>query len=75
MKVKSKSKSEVAQLCLTLSNPVDYSLPDSSGHGNFQARVVEWGAIAFSIKNSTSVKMVPVCKLLANKDSDPYWGE
>ena len=48
MKVKSESKSEVAQLCLTLSDPVDYSLPDSSGHGNFQARVVEWGAIAFS---------------------------
>ena len=48
MKVKSESESEVAQLCLTLRDPVDYSLPDSSGHGNFQARVVEWGAIAFS---------------------------
>ena len=46
MKVKSESK--VAQSCLTLSNPVDCSLPGSSIHGIFQARVLEWGAIAFS---------------------------
>ena len=45
---KVKSESEVAQLCLTLSNPMDYSLPGSSIHGIFQARVLEWGAIAFS---------------------------
>ena len=44
-----KSKSEVAQLCLTLGNPMDCSPPDSSVHGIFQARVLEWGAIAFSI--------------------------
>ena len=43
-----KSESEVAQLCLTLSNPMDCSLPGSSIHGIFQARVLEWGAIAFS---------------------------
>ena len=43
-----KSESEVAQWCLTLSDPVDYSLPGSSVHGVFQARVMEWGAIAFS---------------------------
>ena len=43
-----KSQSEVAQLCLTLSNPIDYSLPGSSIHGIFQARVLELGAIAFS---------------------------
>ena len=42
------SESEVAQLCLTLSNPMDCSLPGSSIHGIFQARVLEWGAIAFS---------------------------
>ena len=42
------SKSEVAQLCLTLSDPMDCSLPGSSIHGIFQARVLEWGAIAFS---------------------------
>ena len=45
---KAKSESEVAQSCLTLSNPMDYSPPGSSIHGIFQARVLEWGAIAFS---------------------------
>ena len=44
-----KSESEVAQLCLTLSDPMDCSLPGSSIHGIFQARVLEWGAIAFYI--------------------------
>jgi len=44
---KVKGESEVAQLCLTLSNPMDCSLPGSSVHGIFQARVLEWGAIAF----------------------------
>jgi len=42
------SESEVAQLCLALSNPMDCSLPGSSIHGIFQAGVLEWGAIAFS---------------------------
>ena len=46
--MKVKSESEVAQLCLTLSDPMDCSLPGSSVHGVFQARVLEWGAIAFS---------------------------
>ena len=41
-------KSEVAQLCLTLCYPMDHSLPCSSIHGIFQARVLEWGAISFS---------------------------
>ena len=41
-------ESEVAQSCPTLSNPMDCSLPGSSIHGIFQARVLEWGAIAFS---------------------------
>ena len=45
---KNESESEVAQSCLTLSNPMDRSLPGSSIHGIFQARVLEWGAIAFS---------------------------
>ena len=48
MKVKSESESEVAQSCLTLRDPTDCSLPGSSDHGIFQARVLEWGAIAFS---------------------------
>ena len=47
-RMKVKSESEVAQSCLTLSNPMDCSLPGSSVHGIFQARVLEWGAIAFS---------------------------
>ena len=47
--MKVKSESEVAQSCWTLSNPMDCSLPDSSVHGIFQARVLEWGAIAFSV--------------------------
>ena len=48
--VKVKSESEVAQSCQTLCDPMDCSLPGSSVHGIFQARVLEWGAIAFSIK-------------------------
>ena len=44
------SESKVAQLCLTLRDPMDCSLPGSSVHGIFQARVLEWGAIAFSKK-------------------------
>ena len=46
--VKVKSESEVAQSCLTLCDPMDHSLPGSSIHGIFPARVLEWGAIAFS---------------------------
>ena len=46
--MKGKSESEVAQLCPTLSDPMDFSLPGSSVHEIFQARVLEWGAIAFS---------------------------
>jgi len=41
-------ESEVAQSCLTLRDPMDCSPPGSSVHGIFQARVLEWGAIAFS---------------------------
>ena len=47
--MKVKSESEVAQSCPTLSDPMDCSLPGSSIHGIFHARVLEWGAIAFSI--------------------------
>ena len=48
--MKVKSESEVAQLCLTLSDPMDYSPPGFSIHEIFQARVLEWGAIAFSVR-------------------------
>ena len=47
--MKVKSESEVAQSCPTLSDPMDCSLPGSSVHGIFQARVLEWVAIAFSV--------------------------
>ena len=50
--MKVKSDSEVAQSCPTLSDPRDCSLPGSSIHGIFQARVLEWGTIAFSGDNS-----------------------
>ena len=46
--MKGKSESEVAQSCPTLRDPMVCSLPGSSVHGIFQARVLEWGAIAFS---------------------------
>ena len=46
--MKVKSESEVAQWCQTLSDPMDGSPPGSSVHGIFQARVLEWGAIASS---------------------------
>ena len=46
--MKVKSESEVAQSCPTLGDPMDCSPPGSSVHGSFQARVLEWGAIAFS---------------------------
>ena len=46
--MKVKSESEVAQSCPTLSDPIDCSLPGSSVHGIFQARVLEWGATALS---------------------------
>ena len=46
--MKVKSESEAAQSCLTLRDPMDCSLPGSSAHGILQARVLEWGTIAFS---------------------------
>ena len=49
--MKVKNESEVAQSCPTLSNPMDCSPAGSSIHGIFQARVLEWGAIAFSYTN------------------------
>ena len=52
--MKVKSEREVAQSCPTLSDPMDCGLPGSSVHGIFQARVLEWGAIAFSIKDNNN---------------------
>ena len=55
--MKVKSESEVAQLCPTLCDPMDYSLPGSSVHGIFQARVLEWAAIAFSLWSLTTLRV------------------
>ena len=68
--MKVKSESEVAQSCPTRSNPMDCSLPGSSAHGIFQARVLEWGAIAFSMKvysvpQTLMYKILVVCLLVA----------
>ena len=59
--MKVKSESEVAQSCPTLSDPMDCSLPGSSIHGIFQARVLEWGAIVFS---------VPILEILSNQECE-----
>ena len=55
--MKVKRQSEVAQLCPTLSD-MDCSLPGSSVHGIFQARALEWGAIAFSVR-SLQLALIP----------------
>ena len=52
--MKVKSEGEVTQSCLTLSDSMDCSLPGSSIHGIFQARVLEWGTIAFSATQSST---------------------
>ena len=65
--MKVKSESEVAQSCPTLSDPMDCSLPGSSVHGIFQARVLEWGAIPFAIRahDYRNLKMQPLTLLAA----------
>ena len=61
--MKVKSESEVTQSCPTLGDPMDCSLPGSSVHGIFQARVLEWGAIAFSINYTKAFDCVDHNKL------------
>ena len=70
--MKVKSESEVAQSCLTLSDPMDHSLPGSSVHGIFQARVLEWGAIAFSLFHQRHEKKIDKRK---KQNSDLLKGE
>ena len=53
--MKVKSESEDTQLCPTLSDSMDCSLPGSSIHGIFQATVLEWGAIAFSLGMTSKI--------------------
>ena len=73
--MKVKSKSEVAQSCPTLSDSMDCSLPGSSIHGIFQARVLEWVAIAFSdpsslvlLKDGGESVLLEPCQLYKAKD-------
>ena len=53
-------ENEVVQSCLTLREPMDCSLPGSSIHGIFQARVLEWGAIPFSVLKHKSEQFFPL---------------
>ena len=55
--MKVKSESEVAQSCPTVSDPMDCSLPGSSGHGIVQARVLEWVATAFSSEQMSLLQL------------------
>ena len=71
--MKVKSEREVAQSCPTLRDPMDCSLPGSSVHGIFQARVLEWGATAFSEEISSlshSIVFLYFFALIAGK---PAW--
>ena len=70
--MKVKSESEVTQLCPTLSNPMDCSLPGSSVHGIFQARVLERGAIAFSVIGYLSPCSFSSCHV--SDSAQPYMG-
>ena len=63
--MKVKSESEVAQSCPTLSNPTDCRLPGSSIHGIFQARVLEWGAIALG-DAAAAAKSLQLCLTLSD---------
>ena len=58
------SENEISQSCLTLSDPMDCSLPGSSVHGLFQARLLEWGAIAFSSSVAQLVNHLPAVQEL-----------
>ena len=73
--MKVKREREVAQSCPTLSNPMDCSLPGSSVHAIFQARVLEWGAIAFSIQGTgrPQLIMVTVMRMIFFKDSEMWY--
>ena len=71
--MKVKSESEVAQLCPTLSDLMDWSLPGSFIHGIFQARVLEWGAIALTAKFGKSLYSSPVIIFLESGSSETGW--
>jgi len=58
--MKVRIENELAQSCPTLSDPMDCSPPGSSIHGIFQARVLEWGAIAFSIVYDPEIPLLDI---------------
>ena len=64
--MKVKIESEVAQTCLTLCDPMDCSPPGSSTHGIFQARVLEWGAIAFQFSSVHFSSVAQLCPTLCD---------
>ena len=68
--MKVKSESEVAQSCSTLSDPMDCSLPGFSVHGIFQARIMEWGAIACAKLNEQGDNIQPCCCYVTSVMSD-----
>ena len=72
-----KSESEVAQSCPTLSDPMDCSLPGSSVHGIFQARVLEWGAIVFSagLVITPQICILPLLIWVLNKGEQSCKGD
>ena len=70
--MKGKSESEVAQSCPTLSEPMDCSLPGPSIHGIFQARVLEWGVIAFSV-SGVSFILIEVWKVEIASSCQQYY--
>ena len=63
------SESEVAQSCPTPRDPMDCSLPGSSVHGIFQARVLEWGAIAFSEEVVNEYQILVVTIIVRDRKS------
>ena len=74
--MKVKSESEAAQSCPTLSDPMDCSPLGSSVHGIFQARVLEWGAIAFSNTNThTHTHTHKIESMAVIKQMLPKFGE
>ena len=74
--MKVKSESEVVQSCPTLCDRMDCSLPGSSAHGIFQARVLDWGAIAFSnwtqMKEEQIVNLMEDCVNILNKKKTSF---
>ena len=68
-----KSEREVTQLFPTLHNPMDCSLPGSSVHGIFQARVLEWVAIAFSKNPMSGMKRQPHKRVNYEVDGDDFF--